>query len=84
VLIVKVLLEDVRKRAVEAEKQRAERWAWKKRPALQRADQARSAPDERVARGCGRQLDVQATVTEDITGAIADSSTTRSKNYAAW
>ena len=73
--IVKVLLEDTRKRATEAEQQRAEAQQLEQ-DAKRTNEQNQSAilrlmnELQEVADG---NLTVQATVTEDITGAIADS-----------
>jgi twitching motility protein PilJ len=75
VLIVKVLLEDVRKRAVEAEKQRAEAMSLEEE--AKRSNEQNQAAILRLMNELQEVADgnltVQATVTEDITGAIADS-----------
>ncbi|HTT11154.1 MAG TPA: methyl-accepting chemotaxis protein [Burkholderiaceae bacterium] len=75
VLIVKVLLEDVRKRAVEAEKQRAEAMGLEEE--AKRSNEQNQAAILRLMNELQEVADgnltVQATVTEDITGAIADS-----------
>ncbi|HUL64261.1 MAG TPA: methyl-accepting chemotaxis protein [Burkholderiaceae bacterium] len=75
VLIVKVLLEDVRKRAVEAEKQRAEAKGLEEE--AKRSNEQNQAAILRLMNELQEVADgnltVQATVTEDITGAIADS-----------
>ncbi len=75
VLIVKVLLEDVRKRAVEAEFQRGE--AQKLEEEAKRTNEQNQAAILRLMNELQEVADgnltVQATVTEDITGAIADS-----------
>jgi twitching motility protein PilJ len=75
VLIVKVLLEDVRKRAVEAERQRAEAMGLEEE--AKRSNEQNQAAILRLMNELQEVADgnltVQATVTEDITGAIADS-----------
>jgi twitching motility protein PilJ len=75
VLIVKVLLEDVRKRAIEAEKQRAEAMSLEEE--AKRSNEQNQAAILRLMNELQEVADgnltVQATVTEDITGAIADS-----------
>jgi len=75
VLIVKVMLEDVRKRAVEAEKQRAEAMSLEEE--AKRSNEQNQAAILRLMNELQEVADgnltVQATVTEDITGAIADS-----------
>jgi twitching motility protein PilJ len=75
VLIAKVLLDDVRKRAVEAERQRAE--AIKLEEEAKRSNEQNQAAILRLMNELQEVADgnltVQATVTEDITGAIADS-----------
>ncbi len=75
VLVVKVLLEDTRKRAVEAEKQRAEAMALEEE--AKRSNEQNQAAILRLMNELQEVADgnltVQATVTEDITGAIADS-----------
>ncbi len=75
VLIAKVLLDDVRKRAVEAERQRAE--ALRLEEEAKRVNEQNQAAILRLMNELQEVADgnltVQATVTEDITGAIADS-----------
>ncbi|MCS7100475.1 MAG: methyl-accepting chemotaxis protein [Burkholderiaceae bacterium] len=74
-LIAKVLLDDVRQRALEAERQRAE--AQRLEEEAKRANDRTQAAILRLMNELQEVADgnltVQATVTEDITGAIADS-----------
>lgn len=73
--LVKVLLDDTRKRAVEAESQRAE--AERLEDEAKRTNETNQAAILRLMNELQEVADgnltVQATVTEDITGAIADS-----------
>jgi twitching motility protein PilJ len=73
--VVKVLLDDTRRRATEAEKQRAE--AQKLEEEAKRTNEQNQAAILRLMNELQEVADgnltVQATVTEDITGAIADS-----------
>lgn len=75
VLIAKVLLDDVRKRAIEAERQRAE--AQRLEEEAKRSNEQNQAAILRLMNELQEVADgnltVQATVTEDVTGAIADS-----------